>query len=75
MPYRVLFAEDAERDIEDLYRFLATRDGIQTAERILGEIEESCLGLEDLPTRGMFRRNQQASASPNTGNYITSPGG
>ncbi|QTG17011.1 type II toxin-antitoxin system RelE/ParE family toxin (plasmid) [Agrobacterium tumefaciens] len=52
MPYQVLFTEDAEQDIEDLYRFLATRDGIQTAERILGEIEESCLGLEDLPTRG-----------------------
>lgn len=75
MPYRVLFAEDAERDIEDLYRFLATRDGIQTAERILGEIEESCLELEDLPTRGMFPRNWWASASPNTGNYITSSGG
>ncbi|MGV1988751.1 type II toxin-antitoxin system RelE/ParE family toxin [Agrobacterium sp. 22-221-1] len=52
MPYRVLFAEDAERDIEDLYCFLATREGIQTAERILGEIEEACLKLEDLPTRG-----------------------
>lgn len=52
MPYRVLFAEDAERDLEDLYRFLASRDGVQTAERILGEIEECCLGLEDFPTRG-----------------------
>lgn len=52
MPYQVLFTEDAERDIEDLYRFLASRDGIQTAERILGEIEYACLGLEDLPAKG-----------------------
>ncbi|WP_114836215.1 type II toxin-antitoxin system RelE/ParE family toxin (plasmid) [Agrobacterium tumefaciens] len=52
MPYQVLFTEDAERDLEDRYRFLAARDGIQTAERILGEIEGACLGLEDLPTRG-----------------------
>jgi toxin ParE1/3/4 len=52
MPYQVLFAEDAERDIEDLYRFLASRDGVQTAERILGEIEQACLGLKDFPGRG-----------------------
>lgn len=52
MPYQILFSEDAERDLEDLYRFLASRDGVQIAERILGEIEEACLGLEDLPARG-----------------------
>ncbi|MBB4402989.1 MULTISPECIES: type II toxin-antitoxin system RelE/ParE family toxin [Rhizobium/Agrobacterium group] len=52
MPYQVLFTEDAERDLEDLYRFLAARGGVQIAERILGEIEEACLELEDLPTRG-----------------------
>lgn len=52
MPYQVLFTEDAEQDLEDLYRFLASRDGVQTAERILGEIEDACLGLEDFPTRG-----------------------
>lgn len=52
MPYQVLFTEDAERDLEDLYRFLASRDGIETAERILGEIEHACLGLEDLPAKG-----------------------
>ncbi|MDH6297800.1 type II toxin-antitoxin system RelE/ParE family toxin (plasmid) [Agrobacterium salinitolerans] len=52
MPYQILFAEDAERDFEDLYRFLASRDGLQTAERLLGEIEEACMGLEEFPDRG-----------------------
>ncbi len=52
MSYQVLFAEDAERDLEDLCRFLVGRDGVQTAERILGEIEEACLGLEEFPGRG-----------------------
>jgi toxin ParE1/3/4 len=52
MPYQVLFAEDAERDLEDLYRFLAGRDGVQTAERILDEIEQACLGLEEFSGRG-----------------------
>jgi toxin ParE1/3/4 len=27
MPSRILFAEEEERDIEDLYRFIASRDG------------------------------------------------
>ncbi|MGZ2409196.1 plasmid stabilization system protein ParE [Rhizobium ruizarguesonis] len=39
MPSRVLFADEAERDIEDLYRFIASRDGDETAERVLTEIE------------------------------------
>lgn len=52
MPYRVLFAEDAERDIEDLCRFIASRDGAETAERILTEIESACAELEEFPARG-----------------------
>jgi toxin ParE1/3/4 len=52
MPYRVLFAEDAERDIEDLYRFIASRDGAEAAERILTEIESTCAELEEFPVRG-----------------------
>ena len=52
MPYRVLFADDVEQDIEDHYRFIAHRDGGQTEERILDEIERACLGLEDFPERG-----------------------
>ncbi|MBX5216281.1 MULTISPECIES: type II toxin-antitoxin system RelE/ParE family toxin [unclassified Rhizobium] len=51
MPYRVLFAEGAERDVEDLYRFIAGRDGTETAERILTEIESACADLEEFPAR------------------------
>ncbi|RFB81871.1 plasmid stabilization protein [Rhizobium leguminosarum bv. trifolii] len=51
MPYRVLFAEEAERDIEDLYRFIAGRDSTETAERILTEIESACADLEEFPAR------------------------
>ncbi|MCZ7854690.1 type II toxin-antitoxin system RelE/ParE family toxin [Agrobacterium salinitolerans] len=52
MPYQELFIDDAEQDLDDSYRLPASRGGIQTAERILVETEEACLGLEDLPTRG-----------------------
>jgi len=52
MPYRVLFAEDTERDIEDLYRFIASRDGAEAAERILTEIESTCAELEEFHAGG-----------------------
>ncbi|WP_064695063.1 type II toxin-antitoxin system RelE/ParE family toxin [Rhizobium aegyptiacum] len=52
MSYRVLFAEDAERDVEDLYRYIAGRDGSEAAERILAEIESACADLEEFPARG-----------------------
>jgi toxin ParE1/3/4 len=52
MSYRVLFSEDAEQDIEDLYRFIAGRDGVETAERILDELEAAAQSLADLPARG-----------------------
>ena len=76
MRYRVLLAEDAERDVEDLYRFIAARDGAETAERILTEIEieSACADLEEFPAAEIFRRNWPASVSPNTANCTISPG-
>jgi toxin ParE1/3/4 len=52
MGWRVLLSQDAERDIEDLYHFIARRDGTDTAERILGEIEAAITGLDAFPERG-----------------------
>lgn len=52
MGWRVLLSEDAEQDIEELYRFIAGRDGIATAERILGELETATASLEEMPERG-----------------------
>lgn len=52
MGWRVLLSDDAEQDIEELYRFIAGRDGIATAERILGELETATASLEEMPERG-----------------------
>nr|WP_298101345.1 type II toxin-antitoxin system RelE/ParE family toxin [uncultured Shinella sp.] len=52
MGWRVLVSQDAERDIEDLYHFIARRDGADTAERVLGEIETAITGLDAFPERG-----------------------
>lgn len=52
MRFQVLLAHDAERDIEDLYRYLAARDGESTAQRILADIEAACTSLSEFPERG-----------------------
>lgn len=52
MRFTVLIAEDAERDIEDLYGFIARRDGAATADRLLSEIEDVCFSLSEMPGRG-----------------------
>lgn len=52
MGWRVLLSEDAERDIEDLYRFIAGRDGADMVGRFLNEIETAAASLEQLPERG-----------------------
>ncbi|NEJ01300.1 type II toxin-antitoxin system RelE/ParE family toxin [Rhizobium ruizarguesonis] len=67
MPSRILFAEEEERDIEDLYRFIASRDGAETAEPILTDIESACAELEEFATRGNISEELAGSEFPNIG--------
>jgi toxin ParE1/3/4 len=52
MRFRVLLAEDAERDIEDIYRYIASSDSVGNAERVLSGLEGACERLANLPERG-----------------------
>jgi toxin ParE1/3/4 len=52
MIYRVLLVEDAERDIEDIYGYIARRDSVERADAILDGLEETCASLRDFPERG-----------------------
>lgn len=52
MPYKVLLAEDAERDIEDIYRYIARNDSVGNAEHVLEALENACARLAELPERG-----------------------
>lgn len=56
MPFEVLLSEDAERDLEDIYRYVARRDTIDKANRLLVALEETCLGLSEFPERGNVPR-------------------
>lgn len=51
---RVLLAEDAERDIEDIYRYVARQDSVAGADRLLDALDEACGLLANMPERGNF---------------------
>jgi len=48
----VLLSEDAERDIEDIYLYVARQDAVEKADRLLTALRETCLALSELPERG-----------------------
>jgi toxin ParE1/3/4 len=52
MAFRVVLAEDAERDVEDIYRHVAINDSVISADRVLGGLEKTMSGLAKMPARG-----------------------
>ena len=52
MPFDVFLVEDAERDIEDIWRYVAAADGIEKADMLIDALEEACSRLSELPHRG-----------------------
>jgi len=52
MPFEVFLVEDAERDIEDIYRYIAEHDSIENAGRVVNALEQLCAKLAELPERG-----------------------
>lgn len=50
--HRVRITDEAEQDLFDIYRFIATSDSTQSAAQVLDELESLCLRLTDLPLRG-----------------------
>jgi toxin ParE1/3/4 len=48
----VLLAREAERDIEDIWRYVAEQDSPEKADRLLAHLEELILGLAGLAERG-----------------------
>lgn len=42
----------AERDIDDIYAYIARNDSIVHADRVLAGIEAACVRLVELPNRG-----------------------
>ena len=52
MAFDVLVSEDAQRDIEDIYRDIASADSPEKAERVFLALEQLCCSLSEFPDRG-----------------------
>ena len=50
--YRVRLAEDAERDLIDIYRYVAHHDSAEKAAYLQDQLETLCSHLAELPGRG-----------------------
>lgn len=52
MKFAVHLIEDAEKDLLDIYRYVAQNDSVEQADRLLDHIEEVIHKLETFPDRG-----------------------
>jgi toxin ParE1/3/4 len=60
MRFKVLLTEDAERDLEDLYTYIAERDCRQNADYVLDRLLEVTDNLATSPERGLIPRELAA---------------
>ncbi|EFK08113.1 toxin-antitoxin system, toxin component, RelE family [delta proteobacterium NaphS2] len=54
MSFEVLMTEDAARDLEDIYDYIAQHDTPNRAEHVLEKIEKAIVGLSESPVRGVY---------------------
>lgn len=60
MSFDVFLLEDAQRDVEDIWGYVAETDGIETADRLVDALEQACSALMELPHRGNVPKELQA---------------
>jgi toxin ParE1/3/4 len=54
MPFRVFLTNDAARDLEELYDYIALHDAPRKADYVLDQIEKAFSKLSELPERGAY---------------------
>src|SRR4051812_19720188 len=59
MPFEVLLSEEAERDIEDIHRYIAQQDGVAKADYVLVNLERVCAKIARFPLRGNIPKELQ----------------
>jgi toxin ParE1/3/4 len=52
MPFAVLLTNDAGRDLDEIYEYIALHDAPQKADDVLDQIEKAFSGLSESPERG-----------------------
>ena len=54
MPFAVLLTNDAARDLEELYDYIARHDAPQKADYVLSQIEKAFSRLSQFPEQGSY---------------------
>ena len=54
MPFAVLLTNDAARDLEELYDYIAVHDAPRKADYVLEQIEKAFSKLSEFPERGTY---------------------
>ena len=54
MSFTVLLTNDATRDLEELYNFIALHDAPGKADHVLDQIEKAVFRLSEFPERGIY---------------------
>ena len=52
MKFTVYLVADAERDLLEIYHYVAQNDSVEKADRLLDHLEKTILKLETMPSRG-----------------------
>ena len=60
MRFEVLLTEDANRDLEDIYLYVAEHDAPGKAEALLGHVEDIVEKLSTNPNRGSYPKELSA---------------
>jgi len=60
MPFAVFLTNDAVRDLDELYDYIALHDAPQKANYVLEQIEKAFSGLSQFPERGVYPKELQA---------------
>ncbi len=54
MPFAVLLTNDAARDLDEIYHYIALHDAPQKADSVLEQIEKAFSRLSESPERGAY---------------------
>jgi toxin ParE1/3/4 len=54
MPFKVLLTNDAARDLDELYDYIARHDAPRKADYVLEQIEKAFSKLSEFPERGVY---------------------
>ena len=60
MPFAVLLTNDAARDLDALYDYIALHDAPQKADNVLEQIEKAFSSLSKFPERGAYPKELAA---------------